>query len=123
MGMGILWLALSFAAARLSPPAFAKPADKPAAQESRKDKRHQFEVQLQAERDEFRRKQTDERKAFRETLHGKSAQEKKAKLDEFNARQKEELKAFRQAQRAKRREFEEGQKAAGAAEPATPAGP
>ena len=116
-GMGVFCLAASLMAARLAVPApafAAAPDSKASAQAAaRKEKVRLFDAQLQSEREEYRRREVADSKAFRDGLRGKSAKEKKAKLAEFKAQQDEKRKAFREAQRAKRREHIDGLKAPG----------
>lgn len=63
----------------------------------------QVKAGQKAEREAFRQKHEEERKAFEATLKDKKPEEKKALRREFRAKHKEERKAFHQKMRAERK--------------------
>jgi hypothetical protein len=64
-----------------------------------------FVAQQRASRRDFRQKQDQDGKAFRDSIKGKSPDEQKTLREQFRARQKAERAAFNKDQKERRRAF------------------
>ncbi|MBI5242018.1 MAG: hypothetical protein HY926_16210 [Elusimicrobia bacterium] len=78
-----------------------------------KDESKLFREERKAEREAFRLKQQEARKAFSETLKGKKPEEQRALRDGFRAKQKDERAAFHKEQMEKRKAFRKAHPDAG----------